>query len=189
MSLSRVLPTLYAGLMGIALLGMWAMFLATGQTPELVTAPVRFVLHLAAEGLTALACIFAAWGWWMHRPWARSLYLLAMGLLLYAVLQAAGYFVEQGEPVFVAMFAFFTALTGAVLGWLVRPQSREWLLVFLGLVLYATVQTIGVFAQQRDWVPTVMFSLLTLLALPTTGLLVRDHAHWQRKQAPRSPAR
>lgn len=191
MSPSRMFPPLYAGLMGVALLGMWAMFLATGQTPELKTTPVRFTLHLVAEGLTALACIIAARGWSAQRWWAAPLYLVAMGLLLYAVLQAAGYFIEQQEPVFITMFVLFTALTGGVLGWLVKPQGREWLLVFLGTMLYATVQTVGVFAQERDWVPTVMFSLLATLTLLATVLLIRSAAalKGEKMRTPASPPR
>jgi lipopolysaccharide export LptBFGC system permease protein LptF len=97
----------FALVMGAGMLGMWTMFFATGQVPEVRTEPIRLAFHLAAEGLTALALIAAAVSLGLRKPWARSLYLVAVGMLFYTVLVSPGYFAQLGQWPFVAMFAAF----------------------------------------------------------------------------------
>jgi hypothetical protein len=102
----------YALLVGSGMLGMWGMLLATGQVPEVHSEPVRLGFHLAAEGMTGVALIVAGVALMRRRGWARSVYLLAVGMLLYTLVVSPGYYAQLGETVFVVMFAMF--LVGAL---------------------------------------------------------------------------
>ena len=152
---------LYSLLIGSAIFAMWALFLAAGQMPELAAEPVRTAGHLAAEFLTGAILISSGAALFARRTWGRAVALTGFGLLLYALGQAIGYWLLASE---LAFFVLFTALLSPapILLWRSRPDRREWLLVLLGGVLYATVQTIGYFAQQREPVAAVMFVLLTV---------------------------
>jgi len=52
----------YTLLIGVAILGLWRLFYATEQIPELATDPYEIGYHLAAETPTALALITAGAG-------------------------------------------------------------------------------------------------------------------------------
>jgi hypothetical protein len=170
---SKIVAALYAGLMGITILGMWTMLLATGQAPELATAPLRFTFHLVAELLTAVVCIVAGYGVFSGRAWGVPAYLVAGGLLLYAVAQAAGYYLQQGDSGFTTLFLVFIVFTLGVLWRLMKSYGWHPVLVFLGMVLYATVQTIGYFAQAGELVATLMFVVLVGCTLVSTFALAK----------------
>ncbi|MFP4345070.1 MAG: hypothetical protein ACLFU8_10285 [Anaerolineales bacterium] len=70
--------------------------LATGNVPELETEPLAIAFHLAAELATAVALLFAGVGLLRRARWATSVTRLALGMLLYTVINSAGYFAEQG---------------------------------------------------------------------------------------------
>lgn len=99
-------------LVGLGMLGLWTVLLGTGAVPELRTAPYEIGSHLVAELLTALAALAAGIGLLRGSSWAPRVYPVALGLLLYTVLNSAGYYVQRGD---LAMVAMFTVLTVAAL--------------------------------------------------------------------------
>ena len=95
-----------------ALMGIqWLFFLATGSVPELETEPLAIGLHLVAELATAVALILAGIGLLRRASRALPVTLLALGMLLYTVINSAGYFAEQGVWVMVGMFGVLLILT------------------------------------------------------------------------------
>lgn len=88
----------------------WIFFLATGSVPELVSAPLAIAFHLAAEGTTAVLLIVTGIGLLRGWRWAMPANLLAIGMLVYAMINSAGYFAEQAEWGMVAMFALLLLL-------------------------------------------------------------------------------
>jgi hypothetical protein len=73
---------IFALAVGILIFGQWAVSLATSGVPELQTAPLAIGFHLAAEVLTALALILSGLALLKKRPWGRTLFLVAGGMLL-----------------------------------------------------------------------------------------------------------
>lgn len=96
---------IYAIFVGVMMGAMWTVFLLTGQVPELETAFWSIALHLAAEFATALILIIGGSAALARRPWAGSLLLFGLGMLIYTLIQSPGYYIELGQPAFVAMFA------------------------------------------------------------------------------------
>ncbi len=95
-----------------ALMGIqWLFFLATGNVPELETEPLAIGFHLVAELATAVALILAGIGLLRRASRALPVTLLALGMLLYTVINSAGYFAEQGVWVMVSMFGVLLILT------------------------------------------------------------------------------
>ncbi len=116
------LPAIYALAVGLLMFVQWTFFLLNGQVPELQTAPIQTAFHLAAEFITALALIASGAGLLRRAPWARSLALLALGMLLYTLIQSPGYFAQQQTWPLVAMFAVLLLLALISLMQLLRPQ-------------------------------------------------------------------
>ena len=100
-----IFATVFALVVGVGMVGQWALFLATGQVPELETEPLRIRFHLAAEFATAIALFIGGIAQLTGQSWAQWFYPLAMGMLLYTVIVSPGYFAEKGQWAFVAMFA------------------------------------------------------------------------------------
>ena len=111
---------IYAIVVGVLMLVMWAVLLLTGQTAELVTEPLRLLFHLAAEAITAGTLIVGGLGLLRGSPWGRGLTLLGLGMLVYTVIASPGYYAQLGNLPMVGMFAALLALALAV----VRPLIR-----------------------------------------------------------------
>jgi hypothetical protein len=101
---------------GLGMGGWWAMLLATGQMPELRTTPIQSAMHLGAEFLTALALLAGGVGLLTRRGWGLKIHLSSLGMLLYAVVQAAGYYAQHGDVAMIGMFAALALLAVGGIG-------------------------------------------------------------------------
>ena len=97
-------PAWFAIVVGIAMIAQWAMFLLSGRVPELRSEPVRIGFHLAAEVLTAVVLIVSGAGALGAKRWARALFLVGLGMLVYTSIVSPGYFAQRGQMGFLAMF-------------------------------------------------------------------------------------
>jgi len=113
----------YALVVGISMLLQWGFFLLTGQVPQLRSEPYRIAFHLIGEFITAAALIYSGFG--LLRRWrlAREMILVALGMLFYTAIVSPGYFAQQGQWVFVAMFALLLGLGIVALGAAVRERG------------------------------------------------------------------
>ncbi len=65
---------IYGITVGILIFVQWAFFLATARVPELDSAPLEIVFHLAAEFMTSMLVIAGGLAVLRRRPWAARLY-------------------------------------------------------------------------------------------------------------------
>jgi peptidoglycan/LPS O-acetylase OafA/YrhL len=107
----RRMAAIYAIVVGLLMFGQWAMFLATGNVPELQTEPIRIAFHLAGEFITAGLLVAGGFGLLTLKKWGYHVFLLSMGMLLYTIIVSPGYFAQLGQWVFVVMFALLVVLT------------------------------------------------------------------------------
>jgi CHASE2 domain-containing sensor protein len=103
---------IYALGVGTLMLLQWAFFLLTGNVPELETAPWSIAFHLAAEFLTAIMLIISGVMLIKTHRFSKQIFLLATGMVIYAMVNSAGYFAQSGDWVFVAMFGVLLVLAG-----------------------------------------------------------------------------
>ncbi len=102
---------IFSILMGVALSSTWIILFAIGQVPEISTKPFETSLLLTAEFLTAASLIGSGYGVLTHRRWGQWVNLVAMGMLLYCVVNYIGVLAEQGTWPAVAFFSLVTVLT------------------------------------------------------------------------------
>jgi hypothetical protein len=110
-----IFPAIFAIVVGMGMIGMWAVSYFTRQIPELEREPVRIKFHLAAEFITAFSLITAGIGLLAHQGWGLSAYLIATGMLLYTVIVSPGYFAQKGQWGYVVMFGVIMLLALASL--------------------------------------------------------------------------
>ena len=95
---------LFTILVGILMMGMWTMLVFTGQVPYLDTPQMEIKLHIFTEMLTAGALILG--GISVLRNWVRLKFLhyVSQGMLIYAIINSSGYYIDLGETAMAAMF-------------------------------------------------------------------------------------
>lgn len=101
------IASIFSIIIGIAMLGMWTVFLATGQVPELQTKFYEIALHIVGEVATAITLIIGGYGLYKSKKWGFQAYIFSMGMLLYTLIVSPGYYLQRGEAVMTGMFTVF----------------------------------------------------------------------------------
>ena len=99
-----IISGVYAIVIGIGILGLWIMLLLTKQVPELETEPIAIKFHIAAESAMGLISILSGIFLLVNLTWAPYIFALAMGLIIYAVINSAGYYGQKKQWSSVIMF-------------------------------------------------------------------------------------
>ncbi len=103
----------FAIAVGLLMLGWWAVELRAGVLRRADRAPAEIGLHITAELLAAGLLVVA--GGVVLTGGGPELLLVALGMLLYTVIQSPGYFLARREAGPAAMFGVLTVLTVAAL--------------------------------------------------------------------------
>lgn len=98
-------------LVGISMVILWAMLLVTNQVAELIPSPFTTITHITAETLTGICLIIAGIGLLRGSTWANRFFLFASGFLVYASVQATGYYIDHPSPFFVTLFITMIIVT------------------------------------------------------------------------------
>lgn len=89
---------------GLLMMGMWSMLVLTNQVPYLDTPLVEIKLHILTETLTAVMLILG--GVSVLRGWEKltNIHYVSQGMLIYAIINSSGYYIDIGEPAMAGMF-------------------------------------------------------------------------------------
>ena len=104
-----IFASVFALIIGLAMIGQWSMLFINRQVPELEDEPIRIGFHVAGEFLTALSLVIAAIALLAGLAWSLPLYLVAIGMLLYTTIVSPGYFAQQGDWKWLGIFAAIIA--------------------------------------------------------------------------------
>jgi hypothetical protein len=112
----RKTAAIYSILVGLAMIATWIVLLNTDQVPELRTEPLTITLHIVAELITAAILLAGGIGLILKLTWAFNVFLLSMGMLIYAVINASGAYAQQGNMAMIAVFTVVIVLS-VILTW------------------------------------------------------------------------
>jgi hypothetical protein len=107
-----IISGIYAIVIGIGIIGLWTMLLLTNQVPELETEPIAIKFHITAEIIMGILSLLSGIFLLIGLSLAPYFFMLAMGSVIYAVINAAGYYGQRKQWVFVIMFGII--LTASV---------------------------------------------------------------------------
>jgi len=99
-----IISGIYATLLGIGIIGLWTMLVLTKQVPELTSEPVAIKFHITAEITMGILSLVSGILLLAGLSWAPYLFILAMGLVIYAVINSSGYYGQRKQWLFVIMF-------------------------------------------------------------------------------------
>lgn len=106
----RKVKAIYSIFVGISIMSLWTMLFITGQIPELETELFSISLHIFSELLLAITLVVSGVELLRKSKRAEKIFLVGMGLLLYSVINAAGYYGESGNWAIVGMFAVLSCV-------------------------------------------------------------------------------
>lgn len=98
----------YSIFIGLAVTALWIFIFTGGELPEGKT---ELAFHIASEMLMALVCIFSGVALIKQLNYSRRINIAGLGMLLYSVINAAGYYGQQKEHFIMAMFIGLFVLT------------------------------------------------------------------------------
>jgi hypothetical protein len=114
----RKIAAVYFIVIGISVLGMWSMTILTGGIKE---GPVEISFHLVSEFLMAILLLIGGIGLLRGKTYGKKLFLISNGMLIYSVLNAAGYFGQSGNvPMMIMFLAIFVISSGLMIFGLAR---------------------------------------------------------------------
>ena len=125
----RKTAAIFSLIAGISIIVVWALMLITGKDAQLQdslrTEPLAIGLHLAAEFITAIMLIIAGITILVKHSRAMKLFIFALGMLVYSVVNSSGFYAQRGDITFVLMFVIIFILTGvfAVFAYLSRSKK------------------------------------------------------------------
>lgn len=96
---------------GVLMIVQWSLSLVTHKVPELSTQPRQITFHLVAEFLTAVFLIFAGIALLARSLVGYPVALLALGMLLYTLINSPGYFAQKGQWAMVVLFVVLLVLS------------------------------------------------------------------------------
>ncbi|MDF1513767.1 MAG: hypothetical protein P1S60_08160 [Anaerolineae bacterium] len=100
-----IFASVFSIVVGVGMVGQWAMSYISNQIPELETEPIRIRFHILAEIVTAALLIFSGIGLLKSYNWAIHMNLVAHGMLIYTSIVSPGYFAQKGQWLWLVMFS------------------------------------------------------------------------------------
>ncbi|MEA1958164.1 MAG: hypothetical protein U9N44_00595 [Chloroflexota bacterium] len=101
---------------GVMIIGQWTVIIARKRVPGLEAGstagrgPIEMCFHWAAEFITAALLIASGIGLLSNFDWGLNIYLPAIGMLIYTVINSPGYFAQQRKWPMVGMFSIILLL-------------------------------------------------------------------------------
>lgn len=118
----RRITAFYAIVISISIIGMWSMIILAGG---IIEGPVEISFHLVSEFLMAILLLISGIGLLRGNTKGRKLFLISNGMLIYSVLNAAGYYGQSKNIAMTIMFsAIFIISSGLLLSRLILKDEE-----------------------------------------------------------------
>lgn len=111
---SKITQTIgfYSIFLGISVLCMWSFILLTEPIQE---GKNEMTFHLVSEFIMAVLCILS--GLTLLKKRKKNLNIAAHAMVIYSVLNAAGYYAERGDKAMIILFVILGIISSIVLGY------------------------------------------------------------------------
>lgn len=110
----------YSIFIGISVIAMWVLILQTETPPEGKT---ELSFHLFSEFLMAVLCLISGVLLLGKKPVSRWLNTMGLGMVIYSVLNAAGYYAEKNETSMMILFIILLILTSIAI--FLHPDKKN----------------------------------------------------------------
>jgi hypothetical protein len=115
----RKVAAVYSILIGVSVLSMWGLIILTDGITE---GSIEISFHLVSEFSMAILLIISGIGLIMNKMYGKKLFLISNGMLIYSVLNAAGYYGQRNN---FAMLSMFTVIFIISSGFIIHGLTRK----------------------------------------------------------------
>lgn len=109
-----LLVSVYSVLIGVFMMGFWTFALYSDMIPP-EEKPWAITFHLFSEFSTATLLIVSGVASLLNMDWAKSISLIALGMLMYIVIYSPGYYLQKKNKPMALMFVALIILTAAAI--------------------------------------------------------------------------
>ncbi len=102
----------YSVILGVSIIGLWILLLLNGDIPEGST---EMGFHLFAEFFMAVICILGGFMIIYKKKHAREISIAGLAMVIYSVVNAAGYYGQRDEISLVILFILIGLLSLAAI--------------------------------------------------------------------------
>jgi hypothetical protein len=102
--LLTIVSGIYSLVIGIGIIGLWLMLILTKQVPEIQTEPIAIGFHIVVENIMGILALVSGIILLIDLACSPILFVLLSGLVIYAVINSAGYYGQKKQWLFVGMF-------------------------------------------------------------------------------------
>ena len=106
--MKRKIVAYYSISIGVAVILMWIMILLKQEIPE---GKIEMTFHLVSEFVMAFLILISGFLLIHNHRMGKPLNVLGLGMVLYSVLNAAGYYGEGDDPAMMIMFSLLFLFT------------------------------------------------------------------------------
>ena len=106
--MKRKILAYYSIFLGLSVIAMWIMIQLNGSPQE---GNIELSFHLFSEFFMAFICVYSGILLLKQNQTGRLLNLTGLGMVIYSVLNAAGYYGERGDFSIMIMFTVLMILT------------------------------------------------------------------------------
>ena len=110
--ISRKLIAIYSVILGFGITGFWLIIIRSGSFLE---GNYEMIFHLVSEFLMAVICILSGFKILMDHKSATYINLIAHGMVVYSVLNAAGYYSQRGESAAEILFILLFIISSMII--------------------------------------------------------------------------
>jgi peptidoglycan/LPS O-acetylase OafA/YrhL len=105
------LVSIFLMAIGLLIIGMWTALLLGKKVEDLETDRLGMIYHILVEFITGMLLVLAGVSSILDARWSHEVSLVALGMLLYTIINSSGYYAQKGDKAMVFMFAFLGVLT------------------------------------------------------------------------------
>jgi hypothetical protein len=111
-NIAKKVAAFYSIFIGICISGMWIMILLNEGISE---GTIEISFHLFSEFLMAILLIIAGFDILRNRIYGKKVFLISHSMLVYSVLNAAGYYGQRSNYIMMGMFIVFLIISSVFL--------------------------------------------------------------------------
>ncbi len=116
---------IYSIILGVGIIGLWAMLISTGNVPEFETEPAAIAFHLTAEFSMGVLSLLSGIMLIAKKKYSSLLYLVSSGLVIYAVINSAGYYANLNQWGMVVMFMVVLVISALTAIYICKDTAKE----------------------------------------------------------------
>lgn len=120
----KKLIAIYSIILGCSVLILWMTILLIEGMPE---GKWQQVFHLTSEGIMALACLFSGFSSLRGSPLSDPCLIGSHAMVIYSVLNAAGYYAQNADPAMALLFVvlcFLSVLIIVFIFWQIKKVKN-----------------------------------------------------------------